>query len=111
METTTVNKMRKTLCLIFIILLYPSMMTAQGVFAVNGFCIAAPDRNGVEKFVDFIENELAPAGINTLVLRVDFNYAYKSRPELQDENPLTELDVKKNCSFLQEKWNQLNSTS
>jgi len=95
METTTVNKMRKTLCLIFIILLYPSMMTAQGVFAVNGFCIAAPDRNGVEKFVDFIENELAPAGINTLVLRVDFNYAYKSRPELQDENPLTDLDVKK----------------
>ncbi len=70
-------------------------MIGQNVFAVNGFCIAAPDRSGVQKFVDFIENELAPAGINTLVLRVDFNYAYTSRPELQDENPLNKEDVKK----------------
>ena len=87
--------MRKTLYLCFIALLYPCLMIAQNVFAVNGFCIAAPDHNGVQKFVDFIENELASAGINTLVLRVDFNYAYTSRPELQDENPLSKEDVKK----------------
>ena len=87
--------MRKTLYLFFIALLYSCLIIGQNVFAVNGFCIAAPDRNGVQKFVDFIDAELAPAGINTLVLRVDFNYAYTSRPELQEENPLTKEDVKK----------------
>ena len=70
-------------------------MIAQSVFSVNGFCIAAPQREGVEEFVTFIDKELAPQGINTLVLRVDFNYAYSSRPELQDANPLTKEDVKK----------------
>jgi len=31
--------------------------------------------------------------INTLILRVDFNYAYESRPELRDKNPLTKEQV------------------
>lgn len=88
-------KRRKAFFALIITLFFTSLMVAQNVFAVNGFCIAAPDRDGVHKFVDFIENELAPAGINTLVLRVDFNYAYASRPELQDENPLRKEDVKK----------------
>ncbi len=87
--------MRKSLYTMFIILLLNSSMVAQSVFAVNGFCIAAPNREGVENFVNFIDNELAPKGINTLILRVDFNYQYASRPELQDENPLSKEDVKK----------------
>lgn len=87
--------MKKILYSLFIALLYPFMIQAQSVFAVNGLCIASPDHDGVEKFVAFIDKELAPAGINTLVLRVDYNYAYTSRPELQNENPLTEADVKK----------------
>ncbi|MBT8301916.1 MAG: family 20 glycosylhydrolase, partial [Maribacter sp.] len=45
-------------------------------------------------FVDFIKNELAPNGINTLVLRVDYNYAYTKRPELRGENPLSRIQVK-----------------
>ncbi len=56
---------------------------------VRGFAIAAPAPAGVERFVAFIENELAPRAINTLVLRVDYGYAYQSHPELRDENPLT----------------------
>lgn len=75
--------------------LFPFMIAAQSVFSVNGLSIAAPNHDDVEKFVEFIEKELGPAGINTLVLRVDYNYAYKSRPQLQNENPLTEKDVKK----------------
>ncbi|WPP50439.1 family 20 glycosylhydrolase [Catalinimonas niigatensis] len=62
---------------------------------VKGFCIAAPQSDGVDDFVTFIDQELAPRGINTLVLRVDFNYQFKSRPELQEENALSEADVKK----------------
>ena len=61
---------------------------------VNGFCIAAPKTGEVSEFVRFIEKELAPAGINTLILRVDFNYSYTSRPELRDEDPLTLEQVK-----------------
>lgn len=82
-------------------LLYPlftlfiaSTINAQGPFEVNGLCIAAPKTDHVEEFVDFIDKQLAPAGINTLILRVDFNYAYESRPELRDENPLTQEQVK-----------------
>jgi hypothetical protein len=42
-----------------------------------------------------MEKELAPNGINTLVLRVDYNYEYKSYPNLRDSSCLTEQDVKK----------------
>ncbi|SHJ81069.1 Glycosyl hydrolase family 20, catalytic domain [Arenibacter nanhaiticus] len=67
----------------------------QSVFSVNGLCISAPLKTEVDEFVGFIESELAPGGINTLVLRVDFNYAYESRPELRGDNPLGKEDVKK----------------
>jgi hypothetical protein len=33
-------------------------------------------------------------GLNCLVLRVDYNYAYETHPELRDENPLTKKDIK-----------------
>ncbi len=67
---------------------------AQESLEVTGMCIAAPSHERAEEFVSFIEDRIAPLGINTLVLRVDFNYAYTSRPELRDENPLTREQVK-----------------
>lgn len=42
-----------------------------------------------------MEEELGPKNINTLVLRVDYNFQYKSYPNLQNENALSEKDVKK----------------
>jgi hypothetical protein len=62
---------------------------------VKGLCIAAPQPQQVDEFVGFIHDDLAAYGINTLVLRVDYNYKYKSHPELRQENPLTRKDVKK----------------
>lgn len=62
---------------------------------VRGFCIAAPGVNRLNDFVGFIDRELAPRKVNTLILRVDYNYEYKSHPELRNENPLSEKDVKK----------------
>ena len=62
---------------------------------IRGFAIEAPSQRGVDRFVQFIDGELAPAGINLLILRVDWNYAYESHPELRDENPLTKADVDK----------------
>ena len=59
-----------------------------------GLCIAAPRSNGVDQFITFMEEELGPGGINTLVLRVDYNFAYTSHPELRNENPLSRKQVK-----------------
>lgn len=62
---------------------------------VCGLAIAAPSAAGLDLFLKFIEEELAPAHFNLLILRVDWNYAYESHPELSDPNPLTKPDVKK----------------
>ncbi|MEC5144088.1 family 20 glycosylhydrolase [Chitinophaga sp. 212800010-3] len=61
---------------------------------VRGFCIAAPRAADLPAFIRFIETELSPRHINTLVLRVDFNYEFKSHPELRDAGALTEQQVK-----------------
>lgn len=62
---------------------------------VRGLAIGGPSRNGVDLFCKFIEEDLAPAHINLLILRVDWNYAFESYPQLSDPNPLTKEDVKK----------------
>jgi hypothetical protein len=64
-------------------------------FPVRGFCIAAPQPANVDAFVKFIREELAPKKVNTLILRVDFNYQYESHPELRDTIALSKNDVKK----------------
>jgi Glycosyl hydrolase family 20, catalytic domain len=77
----------------------PSNLSAQqqpeNIFPIRGFAIAAPSPNEVDRFVKFISDELAPRGINTLVLRVDFNYQYESYPKLRDSIALSKADVKK----------------
>jgi len=61
---------------------------------VRGFCIAAPTTGRLASFIKFINEELAPRHINTLVLRVDFNYQYVSHPELRDRDALSNAQVK-----------------
>ncbi len=68
---------------------------ADTTIPVKGFCIVAPLPRTVDSFVTFINNELAPRGVNVLVLRVDFNYQYTSHPELRDSIALSKEDVKK----------------
>jgi len=62
---------------------------------VRGLCISAPNPSGVDAFVKFLGEELAPRSVNTLILRVDFNYQYTSRPELGSRSGLSKADVKK----------------
>jgi len=62
---------------------------------VRGFSIAAPGPLSVDKFVTFIEDELATRDINVLILRIDYNYQYKTHPDLRDSIALSEMDVKK----------------
>lgn len=61
---------------------------------VRGLSIQAPNTAQLVRFIAFVETELAPRGINTLVLRVDYNFDYQSHPELKRENPLSLPQVK-----------------
>ncbi len=87
--------MKKLFTLLFFTIVIGMNSVAQQVFEVNGLCVAAPNAERLEEFVEFIDNTLAPAGMNTLILRIDYHYSYESRPELQDKNPLTKVQVKK----------------
>ena len=62
---------------------------------VRGLSIAAPSPRATDRFVTFIQEELVPAKINLLILRVDWDYAYETHPELRDSNPLSKDDVAK----------------
>lgn len=70
-------------------------LSAQDTLPVRGFCIGAPQATGIDKFVKFVDQELATRDVNTLVLRIDYNYMFESHPELRDEGPLSKEDVKK----------------
>jgi len=72
-----------------------AQQSPEKLFAVRGFCIAAPNPKDVDRFVKFINEELAPRGVNTLLLLVDYNYQYESYPQLRDSSSLSKADVKK----------------
>ena len=83
-----------------LMLLFPSFCRAAEEDAaeslpVRGLAIEAPKPAGLDRFLTFVEEELAPAHFNLLILRVDWNYAFESHPELRDPNPLTREDVGK----------------
>lgn len=89
--------MKIRLLLIFLSIAYFAMGQTEksAELPVRGFCIAAPAPSDVDPFIKFINDELGPRKINTLILRVDFNYQYESHPELRDSIALTRDDVKK----------------
>jgi hypothetical protein len=67
----------------------------DSILPVRGFCIGAPDPKDVDAFTKFIAEELAPRNVNTLIVRVDYGYEFKSHPELADSSPLTKSDIRK----------------
>lgn len=67
----------------------------DSILPVRGFCIGAPAPAGLEEFIKFIDHELAPRKVNTLILRVDYNYQYESHPELRSGKGLSKADIKK----------------
>lgn len=77
-------------------LLFTESVAAQeeNTMPIRGISIAAPQANQLDQFLDFMENVLAPNQINTLVLRVDYNYEYQSHPELRNEKTLSFTQVK-----------------
>jgi hypothetical protein len=68
------------------------------IFQVKGFSCKSPRHDGVDRFIKFIDEELAPRGVNTLVLFIcdkDYNYKFESYPQLAESDALTKEDVKK----------------
>lgn len=88
-----------TVLLAFVIASFLNCSFAQekldSLLPVRGFCIGAPKPDGVDAFVKFINEELAPRKVNVLILRVDYGYQFKSHPELSDSNSLSQSDIKK----------------
>jgi hypothetical protein len=90
------KKLNCVLLLIFLLFSFGAFaQPADSTYQVRGFAIGAPKPNGVAEFVKFINEELAPRKVNTLILRIDYNYSYKSHPELRDSAALTKSDAKK----------------
>jgi hypothetical protein len=65
----------------------------DSLLPVRGFCIAAPPTNRVDDFIRFIDEELAPRGVNTLVLQVDYHYQFTCLPEFKDPAGLSKDDA------------------
>ncbi len=80
--------------LIFTLHTSVNMSQRSDTLPIIGLCIAAPDSGQLERFTQFIREELAPQSVNTLVLRIDYRYAYESRPELRSAHPLSKLQIK-----------------
>ncbi len=72
-----------------------TLAAIDSLLPVRGLAISAPSPQDVNRFVGFVENELAPAKFNMLILRVDWGYQFESRPELRDSDGLSRADVKK----------------
>lgn len=90
--------MRKSILLLFVfqvslVLAFAQKPTLDSLMPIRAFAIAAPSIANLDSFIVFIQKELAPRKVNTLILRVDFNYQFKTHPELRDLSALTEADV------------------
>jgi hypothetical protein len=73
----------------------PLAPVPDSIMPVRGFCIGAPRKPALDAFIKFIKEELATRKVNTLILRIDFNYQYESYPELSDSAALSKADIKK----------------
>lgn len=60
----------------------PDPMPANLLFPLKGLSINNPRAGEVAKFADFIERELVPMGVNTIVLRVNYQFGFLTIPEV-----------------------------
>ena len=95
--------MRKINLIILVSMLLLALEAEEPHIPVLGLCIEAPGHEFVKEFDAFIREELAPLGLNLLVLRVDWNFEYETHPELRGDDPLTRKDIRtlaKTCKEL-----------
>src|SRR5271169_526259 len=93
------NKLPACLLLIVFLISFHILLLAQSkldsLLPVRGLCINIPRTQGLASFVHFINTELVPRKVNTLLLLVDYHYQFATHPELEDSFALSKTDVKK----------------
>lgn len=70
-------------------------ISKEAIFPILGFSIASPRMNEVDPFCDFIEKELAPMGVNCILLRINYSYKYAKTPLMYNLDGLSQKEVKK----------------
>ncbi|MDP9041772.1 MAG: family 20 glycosylhydrolase, partial [Bacteroidota bacterium] len=73
----------------------PAQTKLDSLLPVRGFCIDAPRPAGLDSFIHFIDSELAPRKVNTLVVQIEYHFQFQTHPELTDSFALSKADVKK----------------
>lgn len=96
----SMEKLVSRLVMLFVIsFIIPGRSIAQksidSLFPVRALSIAAPSPALLDSFVNFINKDLAAKKVNHIVLRIDYNFQYKSHPELVGQNALSLNQVKK----------------
>src|SRR5437868_6052204 len=96
-DGTTVNDAANYTILSIVLFIYTAIVQESKLydFPIRGLCIATPVSGNLDSFIVFIREELKPRNINTLILRIDYRYQFKSHPELIDTLALSEAEVKK----------------
>ncbi|MGF6847273.1 hypothetical protein QFZ51_002508 [Chitinophaga sp. W3I9] len=64
------------------------------VLPVKGLLLSVPAPQDVPLLCRFIKEALKAEGVNTLALRIEYAYQFKSHPELAERNAISETDLK-----------------
>lgn len=88
--------MKKYFIISVLIQVFATTLNSQTIteMPVRSIFLTAPNSNKLNQFTSFINDTLSAYNINTLVLGVDYNYQYKSYPQLANENALSKADIK-----------------
>ncbi|WP_119079208.1 family 20 glycosylhydrolase [Chitinophaga alhagiae] len=91
--------MKRTLLCLLPLLAAAGVLAQAPVFKwnklpVRGLLMSVPARQDVPMFCDFVRNVLPKEGVNTLAVRIEYMYQFKSHPELAEKNALSESDIK-----------------
>ena len=95
MKNTPAGFLFSLMIVIFFSMSASSQTRLDSLLPVRGFCIDAPRPSGLDTFVRFIDQELAPRKVNTLIVQIEYHYQFKSHPELTDSFALSKSDIKK----------------
>lgn len=61
---------------------------------IRALLLSAPETKDVSLLCKFIRDALPKEGVNTLVIRIEYRYQFKSHPELADIDPLSHDDLR-----------------
>jgi hypothetical protein len=95
MKITAIKSNGLTAVILAFCLATQAQTVADKIMPIRGLAIAAPSARQLDDFIAFVNDDLAPRQINTLMLRIDYNYQYETHPELKDPRGLSKAEVKK----------------